>query len=91
MGRSIFEEAIKIMLGYPLIRSINNTLITFIPKIPNLVTVVDFHPISLCSMVYKIINKVLADMINYFMPELISDNQTSFVLGKCISDKIIIV
>ncbi|XP_056698108.1 uncharacterized protein [Spinacia oleracea] len=42
-----------------LLKPINNTAVTLIPKIQNASTVKDFRPIACCYVVYKIISKIL--------------------------------
>ncbi|KAL5546632.1 hypothetical protein UlMin_006319 [Ulmus minor] len=52
--------------------SINETIITLLPKIKNLTWVTDFRPISLCNVLYKIISKMLANRLRQVMDNAIS-------------------
>ncbi|KAL4323405.1 hypothetical protein GQ457_11G021940 [Hibiscus cannabinus] len=49
-----------------------------------------FIPISLCSVVYKTLTKVIVNRLKPLLPGLISNTQVSFVPGRCIMDNIII-
>ncbi|CAN1148633.1 Putative ribonuclease H protein At1g65750, partial [Linum perenne] len=74
-----------------LIASINETLVTLIPKKPNPESFSDFRPISLCNVAYKTLTKCIANRIKGLMPGLTHPSQTSFVPGRHITDNIIMV
>jgi len=47
--------------------SINATFLPLIPKKDKPVTFLDFQPISLCNLVYKLISKVIAIRLKPFL------------------------
>ena len=47
---------------------INYTHIFFIPKVKSPENLSDYRPISLCTVIYKIISKVLANKLNIIFP-----------------------
>ncbi|BFG37550.1 hypothetical protein CerSpe_238240 [Prunus speciosa] len=69
---------------------LNSTLITLDPKIENPHSMAQFRPISLCSILYKVISKILVARLKPILPSLISPNQVSFVPGRQINDNILI-
>lgn len=52
--------------------------------------VTQFRPISLCTVLYNVLYKVIVNRLKPIMPILIVDNQTSFVHERHIMDNVII-
>jgi hypothetical protein len=73
-----------------ILKAINHTYITLIPKVKNPEDVKEFHPISLCNVIYKIISKVLANRLKCILPQIVSESQSAFVLGRLITNNILV-
>ena len=73
-----------------LLKVLNQTFITFIPKIPNFEEVSHFRPINLCNVFYKIILKVLANKLKPIMDSIITPYQNAFIKGRNIFDNILL-
>lgn len=69
---------------------INETYICLIPKINSLLKIIDFWPISLCNMVYKIISKVLANRLKRILTKVIDESQSAFMPSRSITDNVLV-
>ncbi|KAH1129232.1 hypothetical protein J1N35_000610 [Gossypium stocksii] len=65
-------------------------MIILILKIKEAIDISNFHLISLCRVVYKIISKTLTNCLKIALPNCISQNQSAFVSGRMIHDNIFI-
>ena len=66
--------------------SINHTAIVLIPKVDQPTSLKEFRPICLCTVLYKVIAKCLANRLRPLLGEIISVNQSAFVPGRIITD-----
>ncbi|KAK8936556.1 putative ribonuclease H protein [Platanthera zijinensis] len=63
-----------------------DTLVALIPKCSNPSTPDHFRPISLCSTIYKVTAKILANRMKPLLKKLISEEQAAFVPGRLMTD-----
>ena len=73
-----------------LLKELNETLVTLIPKTKCPKRVSHYRPISLYNVAYKIISKVIVNRLQSIMSDIISLHQNAFIKGKSISDNIIL-
>ncbi|KAA3487748.1 reverse transcriptase [Gossypium australe] len=72
------------------VEDINNTDIVLIPKVPHPSNMVNFRPISLCSVIYKIVAKAVANRLQGVIGNCIDKVQSAFVPGRLISDNVLL-
>ena len=69
---------------------INKTFITLIPKTNNPAKMIDFRPISLSNVIYKLISKVLANHLKLVLSQIIFENYSAFLFERLIIDNVLI-
>lgn len=74
-----------------LYKAINCVMITLIPLVKNSSSVREFRTISCCTVLYKIISKILTGRLQPVMSGLVDYRQTTFVPGRLITDNIAII
>ncbi|XP_041025465.1 uncharacterized protein LOC121265859 [Juglans microcarpa x Juglans regia] len=86
----LLEDARRPLYDGGSLQNLNETFIALIPKVKTPKLVTDFRSISLCNFHYKIISKSIANRLNKVLPEVISPTQYAFVLGRLISNSVIV-
>jgi hypothetical protein len=89
MGEEVCLAVLNSLNSGILPENLNMTHIVLIPKKKNPTTVMDFRPISLCNVLYKLISKVLANRLKKILPIIISQTQSAFIPCRLITDNIL--
>jgi len=64
------------------------SFLVLIPKVPDPCSFDKFRPISLCSVVYKICSKLIANRLSVVLCRLVSEEQGAFLPGRSIFENI---
>lgn len=67
----------------------NSITITLIPKVPASAQVKDYRPIACCTILYKIIARILTNRLKKVIDMIIGRSQSTFIEGRSIIDNII--
>ena len=84
------EKVLDILNNNGEIGSLNQIYIVLIPKKKKCESPVDFRPISLCNVIYKMVSKVLANRLKLILPAIINESQSGFVPGRLITDNVLV-
>ncbi|KAL2901376.1 LINE-1 retrotransposable element ORF2 protein [Bienertia sinuspersici] len=73
-----------------LLKEINVTSVTLIPKLDCPKGVGYYRLIACCGFLYEAITKILANRLNRILPDIISFNQGAFVTGRSTLQNILV-
>lgn len=90
MGDSLYQVVEIAFESGVILEQLNETFIVLIPKVKSHETLCQFRPISLGTVFYKLITKVMANQMKVVLPKLISSAQMIFAPSKNITDNIVI-
>ncbi|KAA3462890.1 reverse transcriptase [Gossypium australe] len=90
VGKEVLEYCLGILNDGKGIESANMTDIVLIPKVSQPTALVNFRPISLCSVIYKLVTKTIANRLQTVIGGCIDKAQSAFIPGRLISDNVIL-
>lgn len=74
-----------------MLKELNTTTITLIPKVQCPKSVKEFRPISCCNTIYKCGIKVIYRRLRQILPNIIMENQGGFMHGRFIVHNIMVM
>lgn len=84
-------EAVRDFFKYGhMLKSVNCTAVTLIPKSAQPSSIKEYRPISCCSVLYKIISKVLANRLLLVIDDIVGPSKSAFIPGRLIADNILL-
>ncbi|XP_055960799.1 uncharacterized protein LOC126686586 [Mercurialis annua] len=72
-------------------QDITSSIIKFFQGVHRPQSVKDLRPISLCTIYYKIISKILTTRLQHILPSILDISQNAFVKGRSIADNILLM
>lgn len=90
MGSSFCKLVKDVFKNINLPSDLNSTLLVLIPKLENPTSLRMYRHISLCNVTYKTITKIIANILQTILHQLVGPHQTSFVPGRYIMKNIVV-
>lgn len=90
MKGDVFQFIQEFYKNSKLVKGINSSFITLIPKKANPEGLADYRPICLIGVLHKILAKILSRRLKKVLPDVINEMQTAFLAGRNIFDGIMI-
>lgn len=79
VGTNVINMVLNVLNFDAPLFGINNTIITLVSKVKNPTRMKDFRPISHSNVCYKLVSNVLANRLKAIIPQIISENQSTFL------------
>lgn len=86
----ICKAVLNFFDSYDMYRPINYTTITLIPKSPHASSISQYRPILCCTILYKLITKVLASRIQEVICSVIDPAQSGFIPDCQLLDNVLL-
>jgi hypothetical protein len=88
------EDVVKAVKGFfdtgLLLKEVNYTILSLVPKKVNPFAMGNFRPIACCSVVYKCITKIISNRMLPFLSDLVSLNQSALISSRSISKNVLL-
>ncbi|KAJ6817592.1 uncharacterized protein M6B38_410995 [Iris pallida] len=82
----VLEAVQEFFLSGKLLKELNHTFLTLVPKKEGATSLADFRPIACCNYLYKIITHLMCRRMEGIMQGLVSRNQAAFIKGRSIAE-----
>lgn len=84
------KVVLDILNGGAMPAQLNHTNVVLIPKVTEPMNMVNFRPISLCNVIYKLVTKVITNRLKNLLLNIISETQSVFTPGRLIIDHFLV-
>ena len=90
VGLDVKESILMYLNSSMLPKSLGHSFITLIPKVKNPKHITQYRPVSLSNVLYRVFSKVLSNRLKPFLPYLVLEHQSAFILDRLISNNVLV-
>lgn len=90
VGNDTVDAVLNVLNNGTYPRALNRTFITLVPKVKSPKSPMDYRPISLCNVLYKLVSKVITNRLKEILPAIVHESQSAFVPGRLMTDNVLI-
>ncbi|XP_062103395.1 uncharacterized protein LOC133814454 [Humulus lupulus] len=90
IGEDITRSVLAFFQDGALPPSLNDTVISLVPKVTDPKSTSDYRPIACCNTLYKCILKMLCSRLSEVLPLLVHSNQGAFIKNRSLAHNILI-
>ncbi|XP_026451473.1 uncharacterized protein LOC113351753 [Papaver somniferum] len=90
ISEDVYQMVTRFFETKHILKQINKSYISLIPKKRKFVCAADYSPIDLCNTYYKIISKIIVNGLKPLMEKIIFPYQAAYVSERLISDNTVI-
>lgn len=90
IGEEVTKAVSQFFQTGKMVKELNSTIISLIPKLEVPRKPKDFRPISCCNVLYKVISKIMANRLCESLEKLVDKTQTAFIPGRRINDNVLL-
>ncbi|XP_074288589.1 uncharacterized protein LOC141613746 [Silene latifolia] len=90
VGKEVCHAIRNVFRTGKVLKELNTTVLTLVPKTEIPDSVLQFRPIACCNTVYKCLTKVLCSRLSSILPDIISPSQGAFIQNRDIVGNILI-
>ncbi|XP_074270204.1 uncharacterized protein LOC141593149 [Silene latifolia] len=90
IGKDVITAVLDFFQHGKILKQINATNLTMVPKCDRPQSVLQFRPIACCNVIYKVISKLLCARLVEVLPCIVDKNQGAFIQHRSIQENILI-